>query len=415
MKKQIFLSYAREDRILVEDLYDRLKTSGYEPWMDTKNVKGGELWDRRISLALKNSDFILVCLSKFAVNKRGYLQKEIKEALNIWKEKLADDIYLIPIRLDNCDVPDLLRDFQWINYFEESGWEILTNSLDEGVIRYIKTIKEMPTSNELENSEKLKSKHEVIILLVEDYLHSRIIVTRLLKQHGYNTIDIAENGLEAIELTSKKQYDLILMDMQMPVMNGFEAIKLIRKLPNFSRIPIIGLTAFAMRGDREKVLLAGGTDYLPKPIDSAEFINKINYYSKNLITYNWPSSLILMAHHDNLLLKELTDFLFKNNFKNILVANNGIEVLQLLNKNIFDLIFLGNNMGELNLNMLLPIIRIFNEYQKTPIFYLTDDGQKYDKLGETRKYFSDYINTFLPEKIIQKIDSTLRRNSLNPL
>jgi two-component system sensor histidine kinase/response regulator len=66
----------------------------------------------------------------------------------------------------------------------------------------------------------------------------------------------------------------------MPVMNGFEATKKIRELEEYKNTPIIALTAFAMKGDREKCLEAGVTDYIPKPIDSKEFIEKVKYYTK---------------------------------------------------------------------------------------------------------------------------------------
>jgi CheY-like chemotaxis protein len=71
------------------------------------------------------------------------------------------------------------------------------------------------------------------------------------------------------------------MDMQMPVMNGFEATRKIRELKEYKDTPIVALTAFAMKGDREKCLDAGATDYIPKPIDSHEFIQKVKYYTEN--------------------------------------------------------------------------------------------------------------------------------------
>ncbi|MGE5796016.1 MAG: response regulator, partial [Ignavibacteria bacterium] len=76
---------------------------------------------------------------------------------------------------------------------------------------------------------------------------------------------------------------LILMDMQMPVMNGFEATEKIRQMPEYKETPIIALTAFAMKRDREKCLEAGVTDYIPKPIDSHEFIEKVKHYTENKV------------------------------------------------------------------------------------------------------------------------------------
>jgi CheY-like chemotaxis protein len=132
--------------------------------------------------------------------------------------------------------------------------------------------------------EELLTKGDVVkILLVEDYKHSQIIVTRLLKKNNFENIAVVENGAEALDEVQKQKYDLILMDMQMPVMNGFEATEKIRHLPEYRDTPIIALTAFAMKGDREKCLNAGATDYIPKPIDSNEFIEKVRYYTASKV------------------------------------------------------------------------------------------------------------------------------------
>jgi CheY-like chemotaxis protein/signal transduction histidine kinase len=131
--------------------------------------------------------------------------------------------------------------------------------------------------------EVMEKKDTVKILLVEDYKHSQIIVTRLLKKNNFDSIVVVENGLQALEQVKQQKYDLILMDMQMPVMNGFEATQKIRELDNYKDTPIIALTAFAMKGDREKCLEAGATDYIPKPIDSQEFIDKVKYYTEQTV------------------------------------------------------------------------------------------------------------------------------------
>ena len=123
-----------------------------------------------------------------------------------------------------------------------------------------------------------KSDDEIKILFAEDYKHSQIIVTRLLKKNGFENVVVVDNGEEALKNAKIDQFDLILMDMQMPIMNGFEATSHIRELANYQDTPIIALTAFAMKGDREKCLEAGATDYIPKPIDSKEFIEKVKYY-----------------------------------------------------------------------------------------------------------------------------------------
>ena len=106
---------------------------------------------------------------------------------------------------------------------------------------------------------------------------------KILKKNNFDTIVVAENGAEAVEQVKKQKFDLILMDMQMPIMNGFEATERIRLMPEYKDTPIIALTAFAMKGDREKCLEAGATDYIPKPIDSQEFIQKVKYYTDSKV------------------------------------------------------------------------------------------------------------------------------------
>ncbi len=152
--------------------------------------------------------------------------------------------------------------------------------LSETITAMINSYDEPPPKEEViadKNSDTTK------ILLVEDYKHSQIIVTRLLKKNDYESIVVVENGAEAVDAVKKQKFDLILMDMQMPVMNGFEATQKIREIPEYKDTPIIALTAFAMKGDREKCLDAGATDYIPKPIDSNEFIEKVKYYTDKTV------------------------------------------------------------------------------------------------------------------------------------
>ena len=132
---QIFLSYAREDEEKVENLYRKLSDAEFKPWMDKKDILPGEIWQSCIQRAIRRSDFFLACLSAKSVNRRGFLQREIKDALDIWQEMLEDDIYLIPVRLEDCEVPESLRDFQWVNLFEEDGWTRLVTAIQAGVER----------------------------------------------------------------------------------------------------------------------------------------------------------------------------------------------------------------------------------------------------------------------------------------
>ncbi len=129
-----------------------------------------------------------------------------------------------------------------------------------------------------------RNKKKLRILLVEDNVVNQKVVIKLLKKIGYSC-DVANNGMEAVEAQTKKGYELILMDCQMPVLSGYDATRAIRKEESEGhgkeyRVPIIAMTANAMMGDREKCIEAGMDDYISKPLDFNEVLLKIEKWSK---------------------------------------------------------------------------------------------------------------------------------------
>ncbi len=114
----------------------------------------------------------------------------------------------------------------------------------------------------------------VRILMAEDNLVNRMVIQEMLERVGWK-VDIAATGQEVVELAETKVYDLILMDIQMPDMDGLTATKIIRKKRGSEDLPIIALTAHAMIGDRETCLRAGMNDYLSKPVKSAELVRAV--------------------------------------------------------------------------------------------------------------------------------------------
>lgn len=112
------------------------------------------------------------------------------------------------------------------------------------------------------------------ILLVEDNEENRVFLSRRLKRRGYDVV-IANDGQQGVDLAKSERPDLVLMDLNMPVIDGWQAAGMLRAEPATSRLPIIGLTAHAMPGDREKAIQAGCTDYHTKPLDFAQLMNQI--------------------------------------------------------------------------------------------------------------------------------------------
>lgn len=112
------------------------------------------------------------------------------------------------------------------------------------------------------------------ILLIEDNEMNRDMLSRRLKRRGYEVI-IAVDGSEGIEKAQAEMPDLILMDMSLPVLDGWEATRQLKAAEDASHIPIIALTVHAMSGDREKALEAGCDDYDTKPIELSRLLTKI--------------------------------------------------------------------------------------------------------------------------------------------
>lgn len=127
---------------------------------------------------------------------------------------------------------------------------------------------------------------DIRILLVEDYPTNQLLAMRHLRNAGYS-VDLAENGREAIEAFQRERYDLILMDMQMPIMDGYAATKAIRAMEAensrtedkdtvMNPVPIIATTAHAMKGDRELCIASGVNDYLTKPLRKAKLLGTVD-------------------------------------------------------------------------------------------------------------------------------------------
>lgn len=127
---KIFLSYASSDRSQVQKLYEHLVGLETDPWLDVENLLPGQDWKMEIQKALDDADVILLCLSKQSVSKEGYVQKEMRLALDRGLEMPEGEIFLIPARLEECELPFRLRDYQWVDLFTEGGVRKLIKSLN---------------------------------------------------------------------------------------------------------------------------------------------------------------------------------------------------------------------------------------------------------------------------------------------
>jgi len=133
---QIFLCHAEEDKEIVWHLYDKLVEEGAEVWLDKRSILPGQTWEKAIRNAVKKSDVVLVCLSR-KFNQKGFRQKEVRWALDEAELMLDEDIYIIPVRLEACSVPEALSNRQWVDLFSEErdfnrdNYELLLRALRE--------------------------------------------------------------------------------------------------------------------------------------------------------------------------------------------------------------------------------------------------------------------------------------------
>ncbi len=117
------------------------------------------------------------------------------------------------------------------------------------------------------------------VLVIEDNDQNLYLITFILKKAGFAVLE-ARNGPDGIDMACRQLPELILLDIQLPVMNGYEVARKLRTIDEVKSIPIIAVTSYAMVGDREKALIAGCTGYIEKPINPATFIDEICQYAK---------------------------------------------------------------------------------------------------------------------------------------
>jgi hypothetical protein len=121
-KPRVFIAYVQEDLSLVRKLYHAFEQQGFRPWLDKKKLLPGQNWPRAIETAIQTSDFFVACFSCRAASKRGSFHSELRFALNCAARVPLDEIFFIPLRLDDCVVPRRIsRQVQYLDLFPEWG------------------------------------------------------------------------------------------------------------------------------------------------------------------------------------------------------------------------------------------------------------------------------------------------------
>jgi len=133
-KLRVFLCHSSQDKPIVRELYQRLLAESWiDPWLDEEKLLPGQDWNLEIEKAAESSDVVIVCISRSSVSKEGYVQREIKKVLDIASEKPEGTIFIIPLRLDEYELPRSMRMYQYLDFFPESEIESSLRRLLRGL------------------------------------------------------------------------------------------------------------------------------------------------------------------------------------------------------------------------------------------------------------------------------------------
>jgi hypothetical protein len=217
---RVFLCHASSDKPVVQELYERLIGDGVDAWLDKEKLVPGQDWQLEIQRAVKNSDVVIVCLSAQSITKEGYVQKEIRIALDAADEKPEGTIFIIPAKLEACDVPDRMNKFQWVNLFSDDGYGQLLKALKlraSDVDATIHSVKSLPKEIsdltslmilvEHQRQRTYQVRYEFLIVSGDDQ-HLAIIHALREKGPDVETAEALVKGLEraSLKLWSREDY-----------------------------------------------------------------------------------------------------------------------------------------------------------------------------------------------------------------
>lgn len=172
LKLKVFLCHSSSDKPKVRELYNRLVADGFDAWLNEEKLLPGQEWDLEIRKAVRKCDVVVVCLTNSSISKSGYVQKEIRFALDIADEQPEGVIFLIPAKLEECQVPDRLVQWQWVNLTEIYGYQRLLLSLKARATELGISTLQSSEKDDLELAIKIAQDNKSItIALLQQELH----------------------------------------------------------------------------------------------------------------------------------------------------------------------------------------------------------------------------------------------------
>jgi TIR domain len=256
---RIFLCHSSEDKPRVRELWHRLRSDGMDPWLDEKSLLPGQDWRLQITRAVRQSDIVIVCLSSTSIIKEGFVNKEITFALDLADEKPEGVLFIIPLRLDQCTVPDRLARWHWVNLFETDGYARLVESLRLRAVSITRKQTSDPPSSPVATNlsiEALPAVHGSCLLLRYEGAGDRQLI--VVDGGGKETFATLRDRLQKLSIGTKKSLcsvDLVIgTHLQRVHLDGL--LRLAKK-PDEFRISRAYIHGLSLSGKHRKRFYAG--------------------------------------------------------------------------------------------------------------------------------------------------------------
>ena len=250
------------------------------------------------------------------------------------------------------------------------------------------------------------------ILVIEDNEQNRILMRQILQHHSYEVLE-AVDGAAGLAMAKEHMPDLILLDLQMPVMDGFAVIGEIRKTPALNRLKVMAVTSFAMKGDREKALAVGFNEYVTKPIDTRKFIEVV----KGMLSNDAPSvtkPIVLCVDDEPANLKLLQNILVPRGYT-VVEAENGEDALLKLKSQAIDLVLLDLMMPKMDGLQVSRKIKENKKFLNLPIIMLTAYSGTESYIGSLSGEIFAYLHKpFKTEELVSLVKAALEHARNEP-
>jgi len=251
------------------------------------------------------------------------------------------------------------------------------------------------------------------ILVIEDNEQNRILMRQILQHHSYEVLE-AVDGAAGLAMAKQHMPDLILLDLQMPVMDGFAVIVEIRKTPALRRLKVMAVTSFAMKGDREKALAAGFNEYVTKPIDTRKFVEMVK---SMLSTEDLPVKkvVVLCVDDEPANLKLLENILVPRGYE-VVNAENGDDALLKIKSQAIDLVLLDLMMPKMDGLQVSRKIKENKKFRDLPIIMLTAYSGTESYIGSLSGEVFAYLHKpFKTEDLVSLVKAALEQSPVKPV